>query len=193
MAIVLDINFLCNKMLNIDVVVTLLNKYNVSIESMNSIDNWMWDNEKNIESSQQFASILDAQHIIVIKLKSPLIKDMGIYIEKIEKCYFYTMWINTEGYPMLDCDKITWENYEFYNNLLQLILEINEAFNNSFEIIGIGLETDIYYNENIIDTIQNSKNVMLWIINKHIELNNELKSYKVSRIKGICILEKSND
>lgn len=193
MAIVLDINFLCNKMLNIDVVVTLLNRYNVSIESMNSIDNWMWDNEKNIESSQQFASILDAQHIIVIKLKSPLIKDMGIYIEKIEKCYFYTMWINTEGYPMLDCDKITWGNYEFYNNLLQLILEINEAFNNSFEIIGIGLETDIYYNENIIDTIQNSKNVMLWIINKHIELNNELKSYKVSRIKGICILEKSND
>lgn len=94
---------------------------------------------------------------------------------------------------MLDCDKITWGNYEFYNNLLQLILEINEAFNNSFEIIGIGLETDIYYNENIIDTIQNSKNVMLWIINKHIELNNELKSYKVSRIKGICILEKSND
>lgn len=193
MAIVLDINFLCNKMLNIDVVVTVLNRYNVNIESMNSIDNWMWDNEKNIESSQQFASILDAQHIIVIKLKSPLIKDMGIYIEKIEKCYFYTMWINTEGYPMLDCDKITWENYEFYNNLLQLILEINEAFNNSFEIIGIGLETDIYYNENIIDTIQNSKNVMLWIINKHIELNNELKSYKVSRIKGICILEKSND
>lgn len=193
MAIVLDINFLCNKMLNIDVVVTVLNRYNVSIESMNSIDNWMWDNEKNIESSQQFASILDAQHIIVIKLKSPLIKDMGIYIEKIEKCYFYTMWINTEGYPMLDCDKITWENYEFYNNLLQLILEINEAFNNSFEIIGIGLETDIYYNENIIDTIQNSKNVMLWIINKHIELNNELKTYKVSRIKGICILEKSND
>lgn len=193
MAIVLDINFLCNKMLNIDVVVTLLNRYNVSIESMNSIDNWMWDNEKNIESSQQFASILDAQHIIVIKLKSPLIKDMGIYIEKIEKCYFYTMWINTEGYPMLDCDKITWENYELYNNLLQLILEINEAFNNSFEIIGIGLETDIYYNENIIDTIQNSKNVMLWIINKHIELNNELKTYKVSRIKGICILEKSND
>lgn len=125
MAIVLDINFLCNKMLNIDVVVTLLNRYNVSIESMNSIDNWMWDNEKNIESSQQFASILDAQHIIVIKLKSPLIKDMGIYIEKIEKCYFYTMWINTEGYPMLDCDKITWGNYEFYNNLLQLILEIN--------------------------------------------------------------------
>lgn len=193
MAIVLDINFLCNKMLNIDVVVTVLNRYNVSIESMNSIDNWMWDNEKNIESSQQFASILDAQHIIVIKLKSPLIKDMGIYIEKIEKCYFYTMWINTEGYLMLDCDKITWENYEFYNNLLQLILEINEAFNNSFEIIGIGLETDIYYNENIIDTIQNSKNVMLWIINKHIELNNELKTYKVSRIKGICILEKSND
>lgn len=41
MAIVLDINLLCNKMLNIDVVTTLLNKYNLSIESMNSIDNWM--------------------------------------------------------------------------------------------------------------------------------------------------------
>ncbi len=187
MAIVLDINLLCNKMVDPDVVATLLNEYNVSIESMNSIDNWMWDNEKNIESFKQFASILDAQHIVVIKLKKPLIKDMGIYIEKIDNCYLYTVWINTEGYPMLDCDKITLDNHEFYDNLVKLILEVIDI---PFEVIGIGLETDIYYNKNIMDTIRNSKNIMLWLINRHIELKNELELYKVREMKGVYVLEK---
>lgn len=54
----------------------------------------------------------------------------------------------------------------------------------------IGLETDIRYNGNIMDTIENSKNVILWIIKKHIELTNDLKLYKIREGKGIYILEK---
>lgn len=117
---------------------------------------------------------------------------MGIYIEKIDNCYLYTVWINTEGYPMLDCDKITLDNHEFYNNLVKLILEVNEVIDIPFEVIGIGLETDIYYNKNIMDSIRNSKNIMLWIVKKHIELNNELKLYKVREIEEAYILEKNN-
>lgn len=91
---------------------------------------------------------------------------------------------------MLDCDKITLDNHEFYNNLVKLILEVNEVIDIPFEVIGIGLETDIYYNKNIMDSIRNSKNIMLWIVKKHIELNNELKLYKVREIEEAYILEK---
>ena len=190
MAIALDINLLCNKMLNADIVSKLLNQYSVSIESMNSIDNWMWENEKKIDSFKQFETILDARHIVVIKLKRPLVKDMGIFIEKMENHYLYEVWVNTEGYPMLDCDKITSDNHEFYKDLLQAILEADKAIDIPFEMIGIGLETDIRYNGNIMDTIENSKNVILWIIKKHIELTNDLKLYKIREGKGIYILEK---
>lgn len=114
MAVVLDINILCNKMLDLAKSKLLLAKHNVSIESINSIDNWMWENEKEIEDSKQIANILDMQQIAIIKLKHPSIKDIGIYIEKIENRILYTLWINTEGYAMLDCEKITKDNSEFY-------------------------------------------------------------------------------
>ena len=140
MAIALDINLLCNKMLNSDIVSKLLNQYSVSIESMSSIDNWMWENEKKIDS---FETILDARHIVVIKLKRPLVKDMGIFIEKMENHYLYEVWVNTEGYPMLDCDKITLDNHEFYKDLLQAILEADKAIDIPFEMIGIFIIMEI--------------------------------------------------
>ncbi len=104
--------------------------------------------------------------------------------------YLYEVWVNTEEYPMLDCDKITLDNHEFYKDLLQAILEADKVIDIPFEMIGIGLETDIHYNGNIMDTIENSKDVILWIIKKHIELTNDLKLYKIREGKGIYILEK---
>ena len=41
MAIVLDINFLSNELMDIDTIESFLKKYNVKIVSINSIDNWM--------------------------------------------------------------------------------------------------------------------------------------------------------
>lgn len=193
MAIVLDINILCNKMLDLNTITMLFSKYEVSIEYMKSIDNWMWDNEKKIESSKQVMTILDMQHIVIIKLMQPLIKDMGVYIEKIKNQYLYTLWINTEGYPMLDCEKITLDNSEFYKEIIKAILELNRLIKDSFEVVGIGLETDIYYEENIMDMIENSKNIMIWLLNKHIKLNFELENFKGNVVEDIYVLQKNKD
>ena len=46
MAVALDINFLSNELMDIDIIENLFKKHNVKIVSINSIDNWMWDNEK---------------------------------------------------------------------------------------------------------------------------------------------------
>lgn len=190
MAVVLDINILCNKMLDLNKIAFLLAKHKASIESINSIDNWMWDNEKKLEDFNQIATILDMQHIIIIKLKQPSIKDIGVYIEKIENQFLYTLWINTEGYSMLDCEKITMDNCEFYQEIIQAVLELNRLIKDSFEVVGIGLETDFCYEKDVIDIIRKSKNMMIWMLNKHDELNIQLEKFKGGMIEGIYVLQR---
>lgn len=190
MAIVLDINFLCNNMLDISIIENLLIEYQVKVDTINCLDNWMWDNEKEVESLNGIEKMLMNNQIVVIKLKRPLIKDLGMYIEKIENIYQYTLWINTEGYPELDCDMINEKNRRIYEKILQAILCMKEKDLNIFEIIGIGLETDIHYSKKIIDIIKNSENILVWIINRHVELSNDVDGYVVKHVKGIEILER---
>ena len=190
MAVVLDINMLCNEILDLNMIATLLNKYSICMESMNVIDSWMWDNEKKVEDLNQIASILDMQHIVIIKLKSHQIKDMGVYIEKFENQYLYTLWINTEGYPMLDCEKITKDNCEYYKEIVRAILELNGLIKDFFDLVGIGLETDICYEKNVMDIVQNSKNVMIWILSKHKELNIQLDDFKSVMVEGVHVLQR---
>lgn len=191
MAVVLDINILCNKILDLDDIRTVLTKYKVSIDSVNSIDNWMWDNEQKIASFKQIAAIVDMQHIVIIKLKSPQIKDMGIFIEKMENQYLYTLWINTEGYPMLDCEDITINNHQYYKEIIQAIFEFKRLIKDSFEVAGIGLETDFCYEKNIRDIIQNSKNMMIWILNPDDALNFHLDGFD-SIVEDMCILQRKS-
>lgn len=190
MAVVLDINILCNKMLDLTKSASLLAKHNVCLDSMNSIDNWMWENEKEIEDTKQIVNIVDMQQIVIIKLKQPSIKDIGIYIEKIENQFLYTLWINTEGYKMLDCEKITMDNSEFYKKIVLSILEMNKLIEDSFEVVGIGLETDFYYEKDVMDIIQKSKNMMIWLLKKHDELNTKLEEFKIDVVEGVYVLQR---
>lgn len=187
MAVVLDINILCSKMLDLNKSASLLAKHNISIGSVNSIDNWMWDNEKEVEDFKQIANILDSHHIVTIKLKQPSIKDMGVYIEKVENQFLYTLWINTEGYEMLDCEKLTVNNSEFYKKLIQAVLEMNRLIEDSFEVVGIGLETDFYYEKNVMDIIRKSTNMLIWILNVHDGLNIQLDRFKGNVIEDVYV------
>lgn len=190
MAVVLDVNILCNKVLDLNIIMVLLAKYGVSIMSMSSIDNWMWDNEKEIEPYNEIAAIVDMQHIAVIKLKQQRIKDMGIYIEKYENQYLYTLWVNTEGYPILDCEAITLDNSKYYKEIINIILELNGLIKDFFEVVGIGLETDICYKKNIIDIILSSKNVIIWMLSKHDGLSMQLENFNGNMIEGVYVLQR---
>ncbi len=190
MAVALDINFLSNELMDIDIIENLFKKHSVKIVSINSIDNWMWDNEKEIDSLMHIGKVLNHCQIVIIKLKQPLMKDLGIFIEKVENLYLYTVWMNTEGYPMLDCDAITLENCKYFENIFATLLKMKENNINIFEVVAIGLETDIHYSKNILDMIQESKNVFVWIFNQDVELNQKMDGYAIKRINGIKILEK---
>lgn len=193
MAIVLDINYLCNRMIGIDIIEQILRDYHVNITSIHSIDNWMWNNERIVEL-QELERVLNDNRIFIIKLQQMLVKDLGLYIEKVEDIYHYTLWINTEGYSMLDCDEINEKNEKYYEKIFQTIIRTNEKIKDGFDVVGIGLETDIYYSKNALGIIQNSQNIMIWMLNKHIELSNEMMiGYKIKCIEGVNILEKSDN
>ncbi|MBQ7943938.1 MAG: hypothetical protein IJ326_07745 [Lachnospiraceae bacterium] len=91
---------------------------------------------------------------------------------------------------MLDCEKITEDNCEFYKEIVQAVLVLNELIDESLDVVGIGLETDICYSENICDVIHNSKNVMIWILNKHIKLKSLPKKFKGNIVQGVYILQR---
>lgn len=184
MAVIFDINLLCKEIIDFNFVKKLLYDYNINIISASSIDNWMWDNEQQVRKIESIEEKVDECKIIVLKLDSQLFKDAGLYIEKINKEFLYTLWFNTEGYPQLDCDTINIENKVYYEKAYQAILKISDEKRDIVKIVGIGIETDFYYCENEVDILQNSKNVAAWILNQNINEKGVLSKYRQRTIKG---------
>lgn len=94
---------------------------------------------------------------------------------------------------MLDCDAITSENRKYFENIFSIVLKIRENNKNTFEAAAIGLETDIHYSKDVLDMIQKSNNVLVWIFNQDVELNQKMDGYEMKRINGIKIVEKIKD
>lgn len=184
MAAIFDINLLCKKIIDFYFIKKILYDYDINVISVSSIDNWMWDNEQQIRKMESIEEKVDESKIIVLKLDSQLFKDAGLYIEKINKEFLYTLWFNTEGYPQLDCDTINIENKIYYEKAYQAILKLSDEKRDILKIVGIGIETDFYYCKNEVDILQNSKNVVAWILNDNIKEKGVLNKYRQRTIKG---------
>lgn len=184
MAVMFDINLLCKKIIDFNFIKKILFDYDINIISASSIDNWMWENEQQIRKTESIEEKVDESKIIVLKLDSQLFKDAGLYIEKINKEFLYTLWINTEGYPQLDCDTINIKNKIYYEKAYQAILKLSDEKRDILKMVGIGIETDFYYCENEVDILQNSKNVVAWILNDNINEKGVLNKYRQRIIKG---------
>lgn len=57
-------------------------------------------------------------------------------------------------------------------------------FDHPFELLTAGLETDLYFSENIIKMIRNSRNITAWISNCDIEDVGILNGYKKRKLEG---------
>ena len=194
MAATFDINMLCNKMLGIEMIDELLKRYDVRIKFVHSIDNWQWGNENDLDSLNQVKSVLDSGKIVVVQLEKASVKDLGIYIEKVSHFYLYTLWINTDGYQMLDCDRVTSENSGFYEKIYHDIAQIEKRNEGTFDAVGIGLETDFYYNQDLEQTVKDSRNVIAWLIKNNIRDIGLETIYKEKLIEGLkmTIFERSD-
>ncbi len=185
MAAILDINLLCKKIITFDMIKDILNNYEIAINTISSIDSWLWENEKQVENLNCITEIINQNKIIIIELTFKLFKNLGIYIEKIDNEYIYTFWLDTEGYPELDCDVINDRNKVYYKKIYQIIVDLEKKQKDLLRVVGIGIESDFHYNKNVLDIIQNSYNITSWILNNDINLKDILNGYYKKSIEKI--------
>jgi len=190
MAIVLEFNLICKNFLDLKSMLHVpeIRKLDISFEKISSIDNWTWTNQQEVPNMCLVEQILNTSKIVVINLKSSVLKDLGIYVEKINDEYVYNLWINTEGYPDLDADKINLSNEHYFQKFYQIFGDIIKKQNLEFQILGIGLETNFQYKKNNSDIIRQSENIIAWIGNEDLKSNESLGNYRQKRILGTDFL-----
>lgn len=190
MAIVLEFNLICKNFLDLESILHVpeIRKLDISFEKISSIDNWTWTNQQEVQNMCLVEQILNTSKIVVINLKSSVLRDLGIYVEKINDEYVYNLWINTEGYPDLDADKINLSNEHYFQKFYQIFGDIIKKQNLEFQILGIGLETNFQYKKNNSDIIRQSENIIAWIGNEDLKSNESLGNYRQKRILGTDFL-----
>lgn len=191
MAEVLDINILCKKIWNFNLIQNNVNIYNMNVKTITCIDNWRWENEQSIMENYLIEERLNQDKIIIINFESLEFKEIGLYIERHEEKYLYNFWINIEGYPTLSYGIMKEENTFFCKKLYEGILSVKEDW---MEIIGIGIETDFYYSEKLEEIISKSQNIDSWIIYHDVDIR-ILQNYKEKYIKELQVklYEKNTD
>lgn len=191
MAIILELNMICVRSFDINVLQSITDyALNFSIDNVSCIDNWMWENQTELEDDADIERYLNNKKIIVINLKSFKFNDMGIYIEKINDEYIYNIWINTEGYPELDSDVLNPNNFDFFKKLYNILSQILREQNIQYKILAIGTEILFFYDKDINSIFMKSKNVISWIINRELvgTFNSKEileKEYKEKEIYGL--------
>lgn len=189
MAATLDVNFIsmnCIDIFECTKYICTLHNWDIQISEVFQIDNWLWEKKRKIKNVIKINDCLDKGKIIVVSMISKYFKDIGLFIEKINKVYIYTFWINTENYPKLDEDNIQIENYLF---ILKTIDEITEHFNYSIDTIAIGVETNFVYKIDKREMINCSDNISAWFFYDY-SIAEDVYKYKKVKIddKEIYIL-----
>lgn len=153
----------------------------VSIGNAFCIDNWKWENQQAILDFSEIEEKIEKNKIVVIDLKLSVFKSAGIYIEKMQNDYVYEMWIDTEGFPELDVDVITKANQKFYQRAYKALETIVERQKIPFKILGIGVETNFEYDEDVNEIVRKSGHMVSWVSNKTLEKKTPLSGGKIKK------------
>ena len=164
MGAVLDINIISKKYINPHYIKYLLEdefKLIIEVQQIEIIDNWEFNNSKkilNIEEVENYILNNKIANIIsVINGKY----NSGIQIEKINKIYSFSFWIDTKYIQVLDSNNINNKNKLFYNLIRRKIVELKNLY--EISIASIGTETIFEYDKNIEKMIRESVNINMFL------------------------------
>lgn len=192
MAVAWEFNIVNDKAISHETLNIIIKAFtnDIRVMSIISIDDWEWSNQRQLDSVADITEELDSGRIVTIEMKSNQCKSLGMYAEK-EDEYLYTFWINTEGFPELDIDKITDMNMKYYNQAYCILDRLIKDCNLPFSYIAIGLESNIRCTADIRTAISNSNNVIAWLIksDSNVILPESLKRQKVSEKLDIIVAE----
>ena len=193
MAVAWEINIITEEAISPEVLNLIIKEYNnyVNVETTISMDDWGGSIKRRLDSIAEITEELDKGKIITIEMQSKRWKALGMFAEKEGGVYLYTFWINTEGFPELDVDKITDANKKYYNQVYRILDRLIKEFNFSFNYIAIGLESDVRCCADIRTAMSNSNNVVVWLIKKSssMVLPEKLKKKKVSEELDVIVAE----
>ena len=192
MAVAWEINIINEEAISPEILSLIIKEYknDINVTTIVSMDDWGWSNKRQLDSVAEITEELDKGKIITIELQSKQWKSLGMFAEK-EGVYLYTYWINTDGFPELDVDKITDANRKYYNQVYHILDKLIEEYNLPFNYIAIGLESDIRCCADIRTAISNSNNVIVWLIKKgnNTILPENSKRQKVSEELEIIVIK----
>ena len=192
MAVAWEINIINEEAISPEILSLIIKEYknDINVTAIVSMDDWGWSNKRQLDSVAEITEELDKGKIITIELQSKQWKSLGMFAEK-EGVYLYTFWINTDGFPELDVDKITDANKKYYNQVYHILDRLIEEYNLPFNYIAIGLESDIRCCADIRTAISNSNNVIVWLIKKdnNTILPENSKRQKVSEKLEIIVIK----
>lgn len=192
MAVAWEINIINEEAISPEILSLIIKEYknDINVTTIVSMDDWGWSNKRQLDSVAEITEELDKGKIITIEMQSKQWKSLGMFAEK-EGVYLYTFWINTDGFPELDVDKITDANRKYYNQVYHILDKLIEEYNLPFNYIAIGLESDIRCCADIRTAISNSNNVIVWLIKKgnNTILPENSKRQKVSEELEIIVIK----
>ena len=191
MAVVWEINIINEKAISPEILNLIVKEYNnINVTTIVSMEDWGWSNKRQLDSVAEITEELDRGKIINIEMQSKQWKSLGMFAEK-EGAYLYTFWINIDGFPELDIDRITDANKKYYNQVYHILDRLIKEYNLPFNYIAIGLESDIRCCADIRTAISNSNNVVVWLIKNgsNMILPENSKRQKVSEELDVIVIE----
>lgn len=165
MGATIDLNIISKVNLKVEKIIQLMSqkfKFNIEIANIEIIDDWEYQNMVKVLDISKIQRYVEEHKIANIEFIISGKYRAGCQIEKIDAGYETCIWIDTVNISYLDCDAINDGNSFFYSELINLIL----ASVKEYEIIvaSIGVETAVEYSENILDMVNKSNNVIVWLI-----------------------------
>lgn len=156
MAEVIEINLICNKKMDIKILLSFIYinvKGNVEDRTIEIIDNWEYNNKISIDSE---ADVLDFIEDKIICITEKYTNGYaGLNIERVHEKYCYTIWLNIASYD---------EPNQYSELMKKFISYYKEIIYNNCLLCSVGKEVIFEYQGDCYKTICNSHNIDVWII-----------------------------
>ncbi|MDR0999280.1 MAG: hypothetical protein LBL96_00510 [Clostridiales bacterium] len=171
MSAVFEVNVLTKKSIPYSSIEKILNNYLFGINSVKVMDDWEYNNYKDLDKIQLLSNIdrlLLNNKIILTHGYLDRLHSFGFIISMDStNAFSSSFWISTEKIRMLDTDGITHENVCIYDIITHII--IGNIDKEDFILCGMGVETFMPSNLSTDELVHKSKNIYRWILNQNNE------------------------
>ena len=191
-----EINFILNKFTRYFELLAYIKETNLEVEisEILCIDNWLYENQKNIlpEQLNEVEKSLKNGKIVITYGTVNRDYHAGFYVflnkwNKVEICLFS----DSEIQRGLDEDYVTPENQKIYQKIVDWLVENHQIFD--IELCGIGVETDLQYQGDIAKCVRESKYMNEWILPEKMKLDMAIEGYERVDVDKCFVLRRKNE